>query len=101
MSGDRQPCGCPECFIASVERAAHAPVVVAVRTNESSEWHELPELAAVGADFLDALRPRTVTLNRDDGVEREVRPAKPCCARLERGWCVLHADHGGPHAGVP
>jgi hypothetical protein len=119
---DGTPCECPECFIASVERAAHAPlvgertpcehgrigglcphclgtnapVVVAVRNDGEIDWTPMPELAPVASEILDAL-PRTIAAGRDDGKDSETRPPKPCCWRVEGGWCQLPQGHAGPH----
>ncbi len=32
----------------------------------------------------------------DVGVERDTRPAKPCCNRIAGGWCLLPVAHSGP-----
>jgi len=35
---------------------------------------------------------------RDDGIARELRAPKPCCARIANGtWCTLADGHAGEH----
>lgn len=74
-------CDCPDCLVATVERAA-GPIAIAVRVTGDSEWRPLPPLRAV---------------------DEEPEPApKPCSARMKHGgWCLLAPDHQGPHAGIP
>lgn len=61
----------------------------------------------MSADFLDRVLDEDHPApngkgKRDDGLESEMRPPKPCSARMKSmGWCLMEQDHEGPHAGIP